>query len=194
MSDNTEQVKVTEKTVERLPLMWAVVITVWFSLPFGTFFGNWNFTLWVSFIVWAQYFVLGANFQTWKLIFPSIPYGAGIGVLWCSAAVLVDNIFRFSLQGFWGLMLMTPIFISTFIYLIPKVKAWQNGSLAVFNGYTMFLAVYFSGSLPQAGPMDNPYWVIIFSFIWTIAMCLFGWFLGWLNVTLTFPKKVKVNE
>ena len=62
------------KTVERIPMMWAVGITVMISLPFGSFLGTYNFSLWISFIVWAEYFVLGATPATAKLIFPSIPY------------------------------------------------------------------------------------------------------------------------
>ena len=31
------------------------------SLPFGIWLSRWNLPIWVSFIVWAEYFALGAK-------------------------------------------------------------------------------------------------------------------------------------
>jgi len=61
--------------------------------------------------------------------------------------------------------------------------------LAVFNGLTLQLALYFTGALPPWGPMENPYWIVLWTFLWGVAMAYFGWFLGWLNVVLTFGHK-----
>ncbi len=50
--------------------------------------GKWSFPVWVSFIVWAEYFALGAKLGTWKVIIPSIPFGAIVGgAAWISSAV-----------------------------------------------------------------------------------------------------------
>jgi len=36
--------------------------------------------------------------------------------------------------------------------------------------------------------VTDPYMVIIVAFVWSTLMAYFGWFLGWLNIVLTFPK------
>jgi len=59
----------------------------------------------------------------------------------------------------------------------------------VFNGLTLFLAVYFTGSVPSVGPMGNGYWVIVLAFLWTTLVAYFGWLLGFINIALTFPKE-----
>ena len=184
------------KTVERIPMMWAVGITVMISLPFGSFLGTYNFSLWISFIVWAEYFVLGATPATAKLIFPSIPFGAAKGVGWCICAAVVEGFLPVWMQeqNFWGMFLTTPIWLPGLIFTMNKWKPWVEGTLATFNGFSLFLGVYGTGCYPQVGPLDNIYWVIILSWLWTVAMCYFGWVLGWLNVTLTFPKKVPADQ
>ncbi len=91
---------------------------------------------------------------------------------------------------FWGLVVANFIVLPIFIALIPRWHIWEKGTLAVFNGFTLFLAVYFTSSIPSVGIMDNPYGIIFWVFIWTVVMAYFGWFLGWLNVTLTFLTKV----
>ncbi len=45
--------------VNRIPLWLAVAVTVVLSLPFGLWLGRFNFTLWCSFVVWAEYLALG---------------------------------------------------------------------------------------------------------------------------------------
>ena len=53
----------TVQTKDRIPLWLAVAITVVVSLPFGIWLSRWNLPIWVSFIVWAEYFALGAKAQ-----------------------------------------------------------------------------------------------------------------------------------
>ena len=174
---------------ERVSLPWAVAITVFISLPFTFFLGKYNFPLWVCFIVWAEYFALGGNPETWKLIIPSLPFGAFFGAVWCALAVALANLIGGQYGAFWGLVVANFIVLPIFIALIPRWHIWEKGTLAVFNGFTLFLAVYFTSSIPSVGIMDNPYGIIFWVFIWTVVMAYFGWFLGWLNVTLTFAYK-----
>lgn len=61
---------------ETIPLWLAVAITVLVSIPFGLWLGKWSFTLWVAFIVWAEYFQYGAKPSAIKIILPSYTYGA----------------------------------------------------------------------------------------------------------------------
>ncbi len=180
-----------KQIVERIPLPWAVSLVCVFSLPFGLFLGKFNFPLWVSFIVWAEYFTLGANPSTWRLIFPSIPAGAAGGALWVLTSIVYTSSTSHQLALFVGLTIGALVWVTILLYVMPRVQAFTAGSLAVFNGLTLFLGVYFTRSTPQVGAMGSPYWVVLWAFIWTTLMAYFGWFLGWLNVTLTFPKEVK---
>jgi hypothetical protein len=75
---------------------------------------------------------------------------------------------------------------------------FQAYGLALFNGLTLFLAVYFTflGGAQNVVPMHvgdltNPYWVIIWCFIWTLLMEWLGSFAAVFNVWITFPREVK---
>lgn len=178
-----------QKIVQRIPLPWAVALTVAISLPFGLFLEQFNLPLWVCFIVWAEYFALGANIGTIKLVGPSIPAGAAAAALWMATSTLVIAITGAPLIV--GLLVGNFIWVTALLYLIPRVPALTQGTLAVFNGLSLFLAVYFTSSIPKVGPMDNAYWVILLTFVWTTISAYIGWFLGWLNIWLTFPKAEK---
>ena len=176
----------------RVHLGWAVGMTVAIALPFAFFLGKLNFSTWVAFIVWAEYFALGAKPSTARLILPSIPYGAGMGALWCAAVVLLASFFGSTLVATYvSYTVLGFPFMFLLCHWMFKLKCWNDGSLAVFNGLSLFLGVYFTGNFPQIGPIDNPYFVVFISFVWTVLMGFFGWFLGWLNIVLTFPVKKK---
>jgi len=183
-----------ETTVARIPLHWAVSILVLLILPLSVFLGAWNFALWASFIVWTQFFLYGAKFDTWKIIFPCIPYGALIGFIWSAASYALEVAIPALGGGFWGFFLTTPIIITAYVWSLGKVPVWRDHTLSVFNGFSLYLAIYFTGSIPYVGPMANTYWVTFLAFLWTVAMCYFGWFCGWVNILLTFPKKVRVPK
>jgi len=184
---------VEKKVVQRVPLPWAVSITVVLALPFGLFLGNFNFPLWVAFIVWAEYFAFGAKPDSWKLVFPSIPAGAAAAALWMATSNLLTPALAGALGsgfgGFLALAIGNLIWVTILLYVIPRVPSFAKGTLAVFNGLTLFLAVYFTGSVPSVGPMGNGYWVIVLAFLWTTLVAYFGWLLGFINIALTFPKE-----
>ncbi len=183
----------TKTVVQRIPFHWAVALTVIVALIPGTFLGKWNFTLWVAFIAWAEYFALGGTVSTWKLILPSIPLGALSAAGWLATNTLLHQLLGSggTFQSFLFLALANCIWVTGLVWVMSKSDIWTKGSLACFNGLTMWLAVYFTGSMPSVGPMANPYWAIAWAFIWTVAMCYFGWLLGVLNVALTFPHEVE---
>lgn len=68
----------TVQTKNTIPLWLAVAITVVVSLPFGIWLNRWNLPIWVSFIVWAEYFALGAKAAVLIKIVPA--YLSGVGV------------------------------------------------------------------------------------------------------------------
>jgi hypothetical protein len=159
-------------------------LTVAIALPFGLLLGKFNFTLWVCFIVWAEYFALGASPDSWKIVFPAFPAGAAAGALWMITSNLVNG--ALGSHPLVGLIIGNLIWVTALLYVIPRVKSFTQGTLAVFNGLAMFLGVYFTGSLPSLA--TDPILVVIVAFVWATLMAYFGWFLGWLNIMLTFPK------
>jgi len=60
---------------DRVPMWLAVAITVALSLPFGLWLGDYALPLWAAFIVWAEYFVLGARPEALRLIIPAFFVG-----------------------------------------------------------------------------------------------------------------------
>ena len=74
------------------------------------------------------------------------------------------------------------------VYSMRWSQTFQKGSLAFFNGISMALTIYFTGSYPQVVTGSAaPLW----AGVWTILMGAFGALLGVLNVWLTFPREVK---
>jgi hypothetical protein len=186
MKENPAEVKI----VQRIPFPWAVSIVCVIALPLALFLGKFNFPVWVSFIVWAEYFTLGGTAKTSRLIFPSLPFGAIFAALWVATAVFYMTVAAHQLNLFIGLVIGALIWVTILMYAIPKSRIFTQGSLAVFNGISIFLGVYFTKSFPAVGPMGNPYWPILWAFIWAMLMAYLGWIFGWLNVALTFPKQV----
>lgn len=171
----------------RMPLHWAVSVVCALAIPLAFFLGKFNVPIWVCFIVWAEYFALGAKPDTWRLIIPSIPFGAASGAAWTAGAIAVADLVGGELGFFWGFMLTNFVFLTLMVYLMPRVTAWRTGSLAVFNGLALFFAVFFTRSVPQIGPMANPYWVVVLAFFWVVVTAYIGWVLGWLNGKLAAP-------
>jgi len=88
------------------------------------------------------------------------------------------------------LAVMVALFVGVafMVYSMRWAKVFEDGSLPFFNGISMVLAIYFTGSYPQivSGPL-TPLWAAV----WAILMAIFGGLLGVFNVWLTFPKKVE---
>jgi hypothetical protein len=177
---------------ETIPLWLAVAITVAISLPFGTYLGKFNFSLWISFICWAEYFALGANPGALKIIFPAFAASS----LWTGFMIwLINPLHGFpSLFAAGDLSVQVAFFIgvSIMVYCMKYFKTFQVGSLAYFNGMSMTLAVIFTGSTPKLDFIGaHPQSATFIAALWCIAMGWFGAILGWLNVVITFPKEVQ---
>ncbi|MFP3144741.1 MAG: DUF1097 family protein [Caldisphaera sp.] len=182
----------SEVVIERVPLWLAVAITVVISIPFGTLLHDYNLALWASFIAWAEYFALGAKPSALKYIWIAFPLGA------LSMAVFADVNDYFIIYMRWNPIVSAAlwlfVFVGAAVYAMKFHPVLQTGSLPYFNGISMYLALYFGGIKPGAGagPLTgDPFidaWIL---WIWVTLAGIFGGFLGWLNVQLTFPKKVK---
>ena len=179
-------------TKNRIPFWLAVALTAIFFLPLTMFLGKYNIPLWVSFIVWAEYFVFGAKLkEVGALVLPCFPAGAVICALgWVASFALVPKIPANG--GLWAYWIGFGIFVGFLVKLMDFVPVFQKGSLAYFNGMTMTIAVLFTGSYPALSthPLMQP----VLAGIWTIIAGLFGLFLGWFNMTITFPKVVEAAE
>lgn len=176
------------KTQNTIPLWLAVPITIFVSLPFGLWLGNWNLTLWCSFIVWAEYFALGANPSAFKLILPNFAYGALFtGGSMFTVTILSPYIPSLVTPGDLTIAISLGLWVGFMVYSFKWSKTVADGSLALFNGISMLLALYLSGSYPKTGnPLTEPWMAAL----WTILSGFFGAFLGWFNVLILFPRKV----
>lgn len=179
----------TTQIKETIPLWVAVGITVAVSCPFTLWLGQWNFAVWCSFIVWAEYFALGAKPQVAKTILPAFGYSA-IGT-----AILLALIPLFSflpslvVPGDLAVILVLGIGCGLMVFTMKFWAVLQTGSLPFFNGISMVLAVYFTGSYPQI--IDQPSLAALWAGVWTVLLCAFGVLLGIFNVWLTFPKQAE---
>jgi hypothetical protein len=183
---------------ETIPLWLAVAITVVVSLPFGLYLDNIsgdlkliNLPLWVAFIVWAEYFALGAKPDALRLIVPAFTLAVVLTAATMWAFVLIND----QIPKDWvdwakeGTALAIALFIGVgaMVYVMRFWPTLQAGSLPYFNGISMLLGVYFTGSIPAN---TDPYLAPWIAALVTVVAGLLGGFLGWFNVTITFPHEV----
>jgi len=183
MSETTQ----AKKIKETIPLWLAVGITVFVSVPFSLWFGKYNFALWCSFIVWAEYFALGAKPSVAKTILPSFAYSAaftGVTLFLIPYFSFLPSLF---VPGDLSVMLVLFAGVALMVWTMKFSKTFQAGSLPFFNGISMVLAIYFTGSFPQLGGAAI---APLVAAVWAIVMAAFGVLLGIFNVWLTFPKEV----
>jgi hypothetical protein len=198
---------VETETKNTIPLWLAVAITVVVSLPFGIWLSKVNLPLWAAFIVWAEYFVLGAKPSALKIMVPAYTLGVVGGALICELYQVLAKIFGDGNLVNFGLQTLTnnnlALYISFFVgfcILIYAMK-WMAvtggaGTLPFFNGISVFLGVYFTGTFLgwfkdfNIGADTIGYAIVIFAAISAILGGLLGAFLGWFNVVILFPREV----
>ena len=187
------------ETKNTIPLWLAVAITVCVSLPFGLWLNNWNLPLWASFIVWAEYFLLGASPQGLKIMVPSYILGAiGAVLVLIFMVALQKAIPDVSLVSATDIAIAIAFFIG-FCIVLYAMK-WMPvtggaGTLPFFNGISMGLATFFVGIYFTYGGMKvDDLLVPIVTGIPAILAGLLGAFLGWFNVTILFPRVVTKTQ
>ncbi|MGQ4893828.1 MAG: DUF1097 family protein [Candidatus Njordarchaeia archaeon] len=175
------------KIKETIPLPIAISIVVVFSLLIPILSGIINFPLWACFIVWAEYFALGAKPEGIKYIIPA--YSVGALLTWVSAVMWTALMAA-------GIEMWTSIGLSLFIWMVPvgylatHIPLFMKGSLPLFNGVSMYLAIYFTASVPSLF-LPDPFLLCHGALLITVITSLIGSFFGWINVVITFPKEVK---
>jgi len=177
---------------DRVPLWLAVSITVVVSLPFGLWLGDYNLPLWVSFIVWAEYFVLGGTPAALKVIIPAFLIGVfGALCITTVTAVLerVTDDAAILAQGDVAAYIGMFAGFCVFLYAVRWVPMPLMGSasLPFFNGVSMMLGVYFTAAFITAAPEGiDPVFEPAVAAIGAALAGLLGCFLGWFNVTILF--------
>lgn len=173
------------RLVETIPMWLAVALTVVASMPFGLWLGKYNFALWCCFIVWAEYFALGAKPSSLRLIVPSFSYSVALTALTLWAVQLFDFLPPLRVEGDLAVTAALFVGIALTVYTMRFSRIFQEGSLPFFNGISMALAIYFTGSFPDfGGTFPAP----IAAGAWTVLMGIFGCALGVFNVWITFPR------
>ena len=180
-----------QEKVNRVPLWLAAALVVVFSLPFGLWLGKYNFTLWCAFIVWAQYFSLGATNKAVPIILKSFGYSAFL----TGGTLALTPLFGFlpSLVTPGDLALAASFFIGVafMVYSMDWSPAFQKGALPFFNGISMALAVFYSGQFPHFGPDAL---LPLVAAAWAFAMGVFGIVLGILTVAAQCPVSQAVRR
>jgi hypothetical protein len=181
--------------MKALPLWLSVPVTVAISVPFGLWLGSWSLPLWAAFIVWAEYFSLGAEPSALRTMVPGYLSGAVGATVALVVSLLV------------GKVLDNPALVKTgdltwiiglFIGFIPVIYAMRflpftdgPGGLPFFNGISMGLATFFVGGYAAYGgltmPKDVDVLLPLVTSIPAILAGLLGAFLGWFNVTIMKP-------
>jgi hypothetical protein len=173
-----------------IPFWLAVAITVTVTWPLALYAGKFAIPLWVLFIVWAEYFVLGGKPAALKVIYPNYIYG--------SVSVTVGTLLYLWMQS-WNLIadpktnttfaLAVAYFVVFCLLLKSMDFGWSFASvpLPLFNGVAMTLGVFFTSSY---WPLStNMYLTALLACATAIAAGLLGGIVGWFNVTITFPRK-----
>jgi len=173
---------------ETIPLWIAVGITVAVSCPFTLWLGQWNMAVWCSFIVWAEYFALGAKPAAAKTILPAFATSAIGTAILLAIIPLMTFLPSLVVPGDLAVILVLGVGCGLLVYLMKFWKVLQDGSLPFFNGISMVLAVYFTSSYPAI--IDQPSLAALWAGVWTVVLAAFGVLLGMFNVWLTFPKEV----
>ncbi|MEA2026584.1 MAG: DUF1097 domain-containing protein [Chloroflexota bacterium] len=182
-------------TRDRVPMWLAVSITVVVSLPFGLWLGNYNLPLWVSFIVWAEYFVLGQKPAALKIIIPAFLIGV-IGAMCITTATAILEQFL----GGAGLVAENDAaaFIGMFLgfcvllYAARWLPVDGEATLPFFNGVSMMLGVYFTAAfITAASDGISPTLEPAVAAVGAALAGLLGCFLGWFNVTILFRQAVR---
>ena len=192
------------ETKDTIPLWLAVAITVCVALPFGLWLTKidpnlTNIPIWASFIVWAEYFALGAKPAALKIIVPAFILGViGAAIIMTAYALLItplgDLVGDAEVGGYVALFAAAFVGFCVLIYAMKYMPVTQTGSLPFFNGISMMLAVYFTGVFPTAlfgvDPATQKELLPALAALWAILAGMLGAFLGWFNVTIMFPRPV----
>jgi hypothetical protein len=186
MSDTSVQPAAVQ-TKETIPLWIAITLTVLVSVPFTLWLGSWNMAVWVSFIVWAEYFALGAKISAVRTILPAFAYSAVLTGLTLALITYLDFLPSLRTPGDLAVAVALVIGVGFMVFSMRWATVFQEGSLPFFNGISMVLAVYFTSSYP---PIATGAMAAVWAGVWVVVLGAFGVLLAIFNLWITFPKEV----
>ncbi len=185
---------------DRVPMWLAVAITVALSLPFGLWLGDYAVPLWAAFIVWAEYFVLGARPEALRLIIPAFFVGV-LGALGITTAnvILERLLVDASLVAENDVAAFIAFFVGfcAFLYAIRWVPLplSTTATLPFFNGVSLMLGIYFTDAFLAAAPAGfDAVLEPLVAAIGAMLACLLGCFLGWFNVLILFRTPIAAPQ
>jgi hypothetical protein len=181
--------------MKALPLWISVPITVAISLPFGLWLGEWSLPLWVTFVVWTEYFTLGAAPAALKTILPAYLCGVAAGTASVVVALVAHRLLGGAMlvaEGDVGWIVGLFVAFIPLIYVIRFLPFTQGeGGLPYFNGITMGLATYFVAGYTDYGGLsvspDLDFLEPLVTAVPAVLGGLLGAFLGWFNVAIMGP-------
>jgi hypothetical protein len=178
--------------MKAIPLWLAVAITVVVSLPFGLWLNEWSLPLWAAFIVWAEYFALGAKPEALKIMVPAYLLGVvGTTFILIFMVAMQKGIPDVKLVSATDVAIAIAFFIGfcILIYAMKFFPVTQTGSLPFFNGISMTLATFFVGIYFKYGGLDfgSDYLLPVVTAIPAALAGLLGAALGWFNVVIMKP-------
>jgi hypothetical protein len=192
MSQATAAAQAEETTKPRVPFWLAVAISVVVTFPAALYFGRFAMPLWAVFVVWAEYFVLGAKPEALRVMWPNFIYG--------SLGVTVGTLLYAWIQS-WGLIgdpkanTLFALVIAYFVLFCVLLKTMEFGwsfastGLPLFNGVALTLGVFFTGTYWPLFETTNLYAIALLSSLTAIAAGIMGGVVGWFNMVITFPRK-----
>lgn len=185
---------------DRVPMWLAVAITVALSLPFGLWLGVYALPLWAAFIVWAEYFVLGARPEALRVIIPAFFVGV-LGALGVTTAnvILERLLVDASLVAENDIAAFVAFFLGfcVFLYAIRWVPLplSTTATLPFFNGVSLMLGIYFTDAFLAAAPAGiDAVLEPLVAAIGAMLACLLGCFLGWFNVLILFRTPIAAPQ
>lgn len=178
--------------MKAIPLWLAVAITVVVSLPFGLWLNEWSLPLWAAFIVWAEYFALGAEPKALRIMVPAYLLAVvGTTLILVLMVWLIERFGSAQLVSAGDIAIAVAFFIGfcLLIYAMKFFPVTQTGSLPFFNGISMTLATFFVGIYASWGGLDfgSSYLVPVITAIPAALAGLLGAALGWFNVVIMKP-------
>jgi len=190
---------VETETKDTIPLWLAVAITVVVALPFGIWLGNYNLPIWASFIVWAEYFALGAKPEALKTMVPAFSLGViGAALIMTAYALLINPLGDAKIYHEHGHrarhLLLRGLLPPDLCHEV--LPGHPEGQPAVLQWH-----LDAAGGLTSPEPSSRP------SRLTSTPTCcprsprsaalvagLLGAALGWFNVTIMFPRKGRERQ
>ncbi len=179
---------------DRIPMWLASAITVCVSLPFGNWLGDYSLPLWVAFIVWAEYFVMGARPAALRIMVPAYLLGVGGATLIVTLHTVLARVLGDArLVSDADVAMFVSFFVGfcALLYAMKWMPVTLEGTLSFFNGISMLLGVFFTGAYERAiGPGADDLALPFVAATGAALAGLLGCFLAWFNVTILFPRDV----